>query len=467
MHDDKQPDSIDEEDPMDTLLQVAGYFSYLTLISQYDEKQVAQLRKLIGLGHDVNQVDEQGNTPLHIACLKGYYHIAAVLLEHGALVNQLNSHRQTPMIYLFAGGNFDVNTTMLDLLIKYNANVEIADSDGDTVMHYAARLSHPGFMTKVYRKCPPLLEARNNAGRSPLWIAVCRGIGCHYTDRIEELMNLGADISCRVTGKMPLLLEFCTRTYRRDLQEDAIQVLIRGPLKEVMVSTAEGLTALHLASSEPGGHKIVAALIRVGCDCNARSKDGRTPLHFAARGNALKSIVVLLKNGSDPNTADETDKTPLHEACVQGNQEIIWTILAGKADPNRADNDGRRPLHVLAEAGNDNPISVLTESGAEIDAVDKFGMTALHLAVRKGHLAAATTLLLAKANPEVIDINGKCPLDYASSNILDILQTLLNDINMPRSQQIHHKTDYPETNICKCGGLNPDCNFCGGSGTTT
>ena len=59
----------------------------------------------------------------------------------------------------------------------------------------------------------------------------------------------------------------------------------------------DGYTALHRASY--GGHADVVAflLLSAGADVGARTADGWTPLHSAARWNAFACVEVLLAQG--------------------------------------------------------------------------------------------------------------------------------------------------------------------------
>lgn len=51
---------------------------------------------------DVNAVDAFGRTPLHLAVAKGYYNIAWVLLNHGALLDHVDCDGYTPFLKVFA-----------------------------------------------------------------------------------------------------------------------------------------------------------------------------------------------------------------------------------------------------------------------------------------------------------------------------------------------------------------------------
>jgi ankyrin repeat protein len=60
---------------------------------------------------------------------------------------------------------------------------------------------------------------------------------------------------------------------------------------------------------------------------NARTKNGSTPLHFAAfkgqKAGHKEAAKILLENGADVNAKTDSGATPLTFAMFRGNKEII------------------------------------------------------------------------------------------------------------------------------------------------
>src|SRR5262245_44654462 len=111
-----------------------------------------------------------------------------------------------------------------------------------------------------------------------------------------------------------------------DSFEDFRQAFIDGDLKRVealLKSTgnrppvdADSVTVLHKAIHVYSGNRtpIVARLIDAGLDVNARARDGRTPLHWAAQFDCAECMALLLKAGAAVGARDEDGDTPLHGA---------------------------------------------------------------------------------------------------------------------------------------------------------
>jgi hypothetical protein len=126
------------------------------------------------------------------------------------------------------------------------------------------------------------------------------------------------------------------------------QHLAAGSNIELRCTACGGAVLGHAAS---GGHKeIVELLIAESADVNAKSDDGRTPLHFAATSGHKEIVELLISKGANVNEEDVSGNTPLHYAAVGGSKEVGELLIAEGADVNANGVDGVTPLDV-AELG--------------------------------------------------------------------------------------------------------------------
>ncbi|XP_051553357.1 ankyrin repeat domain-containing protein 12-like isoform X2 [Myxocyprinus asiaticus] len=88
---------------------------------------VKQVKELISLGADVNVKDFAGWTPLHEACNLGYYDVAKVLIGAGAEVNTQGLDDDTPLHDASSSGHKDI----VKLLLHHGGNAYQANKRGE------------------------------------------------------------------------------------------------------------------------------------------------------------------------------------------------------------------------------------------------------------------------------------------------------------------------------------------------
>ncbi|MGH0133760.1 UNVERIFIED_CONTAM: hypothetical protein FKN15_067305 [Acipenser sinensis] len=86
-----------------------------------------QVKELISLGADVNVKDFAGWTPLHEACNLGYYDVAKVLIAAGAEVNTQGLDDDTPLHDASSSGHRDI----VKLLLRHGGNAFQANNRGE------------------------------------------------------------------------------------------------------------------------------------------------------------------------------------------------------------------------------------------------------------------------------------------------------------------------------------------------
>lgn len=158
---------------------------------------------------------------------------------------------------------------------------------------------------------------------------------------------------------------------------------------------------------------------------NQRTKDGMTPLHYAARAGHSDVVKVLLKHGADTNATDHDGGTPILEACHSGPwkrqpaTEIINQLLAGGAQVD---------LHTAAAMGRmDLVAELLDEAPSAIDDFNNLGQTALFLAAKNNHFDVTQLLVQRGANVNLSDAVGIAALHRTSQECSDELIRFLID----------------------------------------
>ena len=222
---------------------------------------------------------------------------------------------ETPLINAVRAGSWDKATW----LIKNGANVNQADRNGNTPLHWAAALNTKLIGTLIRQGAD--FRATNNQGYTPLHSAAYG----NAPRAVVVLLRYGADIQAR------------------DLQ---------------------GFSPLHVAASVNTANTALV-LIRNRADVNARDKKGHTPLHVAASVNALPSVDVLLRYRADINARDSNGYIPLHSAAYFNAIDVAERLLKRGADIDAiTDGPGFTPLHASAFTNAAETADLLIDHGA-------------------------------------------------------------------------------------------------------
>ena len=150
------------------------------------------------------------------------------------------------------------------------------------------------------------------------------------------------------------------------------------------------------------------------------------------QNGAYDMVEFLLNGGADIEQIEEkTGMTPLLVAAKLHNKNICRLLLTNK--PNKADihaqcREGRSVLHAaLSGLGGEDVIPLLLEHKANPNVVDKDGKTPLHYCAEQGKKDAAQELLAVSAAMEAETHTGETPLRLAIRRKKgDVVEVLLN-----------------------------------------
>jgi ankyrin repeat protein len=144
------------------------------------------------------ELDDLGYTPLQEASMRGNRAAVALLLEHGADVNQRGTHRGDAPALSFATSHPDI----VSLLLKAGANVDQTDRSGDTALFEAARNKSPESVRRLLSAGAEVNRA-NDRGETPLFLAVRRS----DVESVRLLLGAGARVNVPTgDGETPLSL---------------------------------------------------------------------------------------------------------------------------------------------------------------------------------------------------------------------------------------------------------------------
>jgi ankyrin repeat protein len=191
------------------------------------------------------------------------------------------------------------------------------------------------------------------------------------------------------------------------------------------------MTPLLCALDSFPSDEVVRLLLEHGASVHVRNKDGRTPLHFASASDQIPPDVVasLLKLGADVDALDNDNMTPL--LCVFesfGSGEVAQLLMEHGASVHVRNKKSQTPLHLASGWCHSDVLASLLKLGADVDSRDSDDMTPLlHALVHWNHSPAVKLLLEHGASAHVRNKSGQMPLHLASqSRRSDVVTLLLN-----------------------------------------
>jgi ankyrin repeat protein len=246
------------------------------------------------------------------------------------------------------------------ILLQQHADVDSAEPDGATALHWAAYWDDREAAGWLIRAGAQAAVANEN-GVTPLSLACTNA----SDPMVALLLEAGAD-STAATSNGETVLMTCARAG----SAEAVQALLDYGADPNARESSQEQTALMWAVAE-GHHAVAKVLIAGGADVNARS---------LRRGiERRRSGVSVAPTAVEISSAGMGGFTPLLFAARTGDLDLISTLLASGADVNQAAGDGSTPLIVAVLRGRVSAVRQLLDRGANPNAQGP-GYTALHWA---------------------------------------------------------------------------------------
>ncbi|KAH9015126.1 ankyrin repeat-containing domain protein [Lactarius deliciosus] len=257
---------------------------------------VTVARLLLEHGVDVNSIDKDHATPLHLASSYGMLEMARLLLDHGANANAENVSGQTPLHLVSQSEDFShENPDVARLFLELGMNVNKQDKTQATPLHFAC--SHGNFNIAL------------------------------------ALLDHGAEVNARnADGQTPLLHPTPVSSNLFGLEDPRVAQLMLERGADANARDKDQATPLHLASYQ-AMPVTVQVLLEHGAEADARNADGQTPLHQVSKNSYDSHVVtvvqLLLDRGVDVNTHETKTRQPRYIwHPTMGLQMSQWSCLS-------------------------------------------------------------------------------------------------------------------------------------------
>lgn len=266
--------------------------------------RLSMMQFLIEKGADVNTRDAEGTAPLDDAVWYGNLDAVAILLAHGARLNEVEPKTGAAPINEAA---FQGNTALIRYLLRFNPDLTIPDK----------------------------------RGYKPLDNAIRRG------KEETALLLLSAESKEQETP------QFFERTMDAAIRRDE-PALLDNLLQHGVSANAvlpSGATALDVAAFS-GSSKLVRILLENKADPNASGRNGTSPLEDASLKGFDAIAAMLIEHGAQVNQVNgASGTTALYSAASFGKSEVVKLLLEHGANPNLCSRNHKSPYQAALENG--------------------------------------------------------------------------------------------------------------------
>ncbi|KAG7523376.1 ankyrin repeat domain-containing 26-like [Solea senegalensis] len=158
---------------------------------------VAKLRQL-AKKNDINQLDKENRTALHIACASGHVDVVQFLVESKAKLNLCDNQNRSALMKAVQGQH----ERCLSLLLENHADPNLVDINSNTALHLAANIPSLSIAILLLQH-EANINATNKEGFTPLTVAVRED----HIEMAEFLLKETADVNCMDQGqRSPLMI---------------------------------------------------------------------------------------------------------------------------------------------------------------------------------------------------------------------------------------------------------------------
>ncbi|MGE0814197.1 MAG: ankyrin repeat domain-containing protein [Vicinamibacterales bacterium] len=273
---------------------------------------------------------------------------ARALLATGADVNAADGDGTTALHWAAYHGDVDLARALLAAGAKVNAASRIG---GMTALHMAARNGHAAIVALLLEAGADAREANGN-GTTVLMAAA----GSGSAEAVTRLLDAGADVNAvdATNGQSALMFAAARNA------EAAIRVLLaRGADPSAATKVVRLGRVLVDANGDPLSEEEAARIRsrqastdprRQGRVFGATVMGGMTALHFAAREGHMAAVRALVEGGAGVNEVSGGERTsPMVEAIINGHLDMARYLLDHGADPTLANIDGLTPLYATVD----------------------------------------------------------------------------------------------------------------------
>ncbi|PHT41066.1 hypothetical protein CQW23_19920 [Capsicum baccatum] len=238
-------------------------------------KQLDDGKGLAGTVADVKDANKRG--ALIFAAREGKTELCKYLVEELKVdVNEKDEEGETPVLHAARHGH----TATVHYLIEQGADPATPSASGATALHHAAGNGHIEVVKLLLSKGVNV-DFQSDAGTPLMWAA---GLG--HEDVVEVLLEHGANLHAQTDDdNCPLISAVAANSL------PCVELLVKAGAN---VNVKAGDATPLLIAAHNGSTEIINCLLQAGADPNAEDEDGNKPIQLAATSGSRAAVEALL-----------------------------------------------------------------------------------------------------------------------------------------------------------------------------
>ena len=356
------------------------------------------VRALINQKVPLAKKNREGETPLHLAAKNGHSDIVELLVTNKVPIDEINNLGETPL-FLACDKGFPAIAKML---LKEGANSAVQTKSGEMAYDRAIKHSRFTYLIKEMQSGSVQKFPDNSVSAfSHLNIVIPHPLAATSKEEQRRLQKIIA--SFNAVAPLSKEQERLVMAIFHKESSEALRLIKNADQKQLTIVNDEGMTLLHfvLTFRELELQECALELIHKNVSIHAADAKKRTPLHTACLNKLSWTVIdALINQKADVNAADYMENTPLHW-IIYNNAKKRDTILDEK-EKELLGSDVVAPGH-LENLRLCWLISRLIQAGAAVNAKNGFNGTPLIYAASQGLYPCMNVLLQNNADATIMD----------------------------------------------------------------
>lgn len=411
-----------------------GYQLVPILNLAYSLQMYSAVNLLLENGANPNLQDAEGESFLHLIAKKG--DLKYLLKLNSPFVDQQNEVGDTPLHLAF----YARQKNFILQLLNYNPSSTLANARGITPLHLAAQYPSKEILLKVLQNILDINDW-DKEGNTPLIYA----IRSQLPENVKILLEKGANPFLSKENSILVASDYSnSEIFALLLSYSSPQDIFTQDGKHLLLKLAEEdkkkffdlyLEKIGIPKNLFLLHELVLldkisfmqTLLKWGVNIDTKDHKQETPLFYAVQTANKKMIDYLISQGANPNLTNVYGETILHKAFLIKDIKLFGYLLSKKIDINIIDKDGNNLILKFIQSyfsPEDTSyaaevIKLLVENGLEINQKNFSFYTALHIALEQYNYDLVNTVLSLKCDPNEPNKDGITPLEFVVKNYIN------------------------------------------------